>query len=57
MESNWAIAEYQWKQKNTFIIERRFNLKNEPVNVSPYFAFGVTGILIDKKVCLKLTVI
>jgi len=47
MESNWAIAEYQWSQNDAFIIEKRFNLKNEPVNVSPYFEFGITGILID----------
>ncbi|MEM6378285.1 MAG: hypothetical protein AAF705_08735 [Bacteroidota bacterium] len=29
MESNWDIAEYQWSSKDPFIIERRFNLKNE----------------------------
>ncbi len=48
MESNWEVAEYQWEQKDALIIERRFNLKKEPVNVSPYFDFGVTGILLDK---------
>lgn len=48
MESNWAIAEYHWKQKEDFVIERRFNLKKEMVNVSPYFEFGVTGIRMDK---------
>jgi len=47
MESNWAIAEYKWSRKDTLIIERRFNIKKEPVNVSPYFEFGVTGIQID----------
>lgn len=49
MESNWEIAEYQWKKTKAFIVERRFNLKKEPVNVSPYFEFGVTGILVDDK--------
>lgn len=48
MESNWSIAEYQWSQKDDLVIERRFNLEKEAVNVSPYFEFGVTGILIDK---------
>lgn len=48
MESNWAIATYQWMQKEAFVLERRFNLKNELVNISPYFEFGVTGILINK---------
>jgi len=48
MESNWAIAEYSWSQNEAFVIERRFNLKNEPVNVSLYFEFGVTGIQIDE---------
>ncbi len=47
MESNWAIAEYQWSQEEDFVVERRFNLKHEAVNVSPYFEFGITGILID----------
>ena len=48
MESNWKIAEYQWEQKKDLIIERRFNIKNESVNVSPYFEFGITGIRLDK---------
>lgn len=48
MESNWEISEYQWKQNKDFVIERRFNLKKELVNVSPYFEFGITGILVDK---------
>ena len=49
MESNWAIAEYQWQKKDDWVIERRFNLKQELVNVSPYFAFGITGILMDQE--------
>lgn len=47
MESNWGIAEYKWSQNEDLVVERRFNLKNEAVNISPYFEFGVTGILID----------
>ncbi|MFL0353633.1 nuclear transport factor 2 family protein [Xanthomarina sp. GH4-25] len=49
MESNWGIAEYQWEKHKKLIIENRFNLKNEPVPLSPYFQFGTTGILLDKK--------
>jgi hypothetical protein len=48
MESNWGISEYQWSRNDGFVIERRFNLANEAVDVSPYFPFGVTGILLDK---------
>jgi len=47
MESNWKIASYQWTKTNDGIIEKRFNLKNEAVNVSPYFEFGTTLITID----------
>lgn len=49
MESNWGIAKYQWSQQKKLIIERRYNLKNEAVALSPYFEFGITGILLDKK--------
>lgn len=49
MESNWGIAEYQWKKKRRLIIEKRFNLKKEAVKVSPYLNFGITGISTDKK--------
>ena len=45
MESNWGIAKYQWSRKKKMVIERRFSLQGEQVNVSPYFDFGVTGIL------------
>ena len=48
MESNWAISNYQWSKQKAFVIERRFNLKKEQVNVSPYFDFGITGITMDK---------
>ena len=49
MESNWGIAEYKWEKHKKLIIENRFNLKNESVPLSPYFQFGTTGILLDKK--------
>ena len=48
MESNWNISKYQWEKKNDWVIERRFNLKNETVKLSPYFDFNITGILLDK---------
>ncbi len=48
MESNWGITEYQWKESNQYIIERRYNLQKELVNLSPYFEFGITGILLDE---------
>ncbi|PHS62864.1 MAG: hypothetical protein COB12_10190 [Flavobacterium sp.] len=49
MESNWGIAKYNWNKNKKLIIERRFNLNNEAVPLSPYFNFGTTGILLDKK--------
>lgn len=49
MESNWGIAEYQWEKHKKLIIENRYNLENQPVSLSPYFQFGTTGILLDKK--------
>lgn len=48
MESNWKIATYEWAKINDRIIEKRFNLKGEEVNVSPYFEFGTTQITVDK---------
>jgi len=49
MESNWGIMQYQWQKQKKLIIERRYNLNNEAVALSPYFNFGITGILLDKK--------
>lgn len=49
MESNWGISEYQWRKHKKLIIEERFNLKHEAVALSPYFQFGITGILLNKK--------
>lgn len=48
MESNWKIAAYRWTKDQDLVIERRYNLTEELVDVSPYFEFGITGILIDK---------
>lgn len=49
MASNWGIATYNWTKHKKLIIEKRYNIENQPVNVSPYFDFGTTGILLDKK--------
>lgn len=48
MESNWKITEYQWKKSEKYTIEKRCNLKKELVDLSPYFEFATTGILLDK---------
>lgn len=48
MESNWGITRYQWNKQKKMVIEKRFDVRNEMVNVSPYFSFGVTGIVYDK---------
>lgn len=48
MESNWEIHQYQWFKKRKMVIEKRFNLKNEPKNLSTYFEFGVTGMKFRK---------
>lgn len=48
MESNWEIAEYHWFKKRKMVIEKRFNLKNEPKNLSTYFEFGTTGMKFRK---------
>jgi hypothetical protein len=49
MESNWGIAKYYWSKNRKLIIEKRFNLIDEAVALSPYFKFGTTGILLNKK--------
>lgn len=48
MESNWEIHQYQWFKKRKMVIEKRFNLKNEPRNLSTYFEFGITGMKFRK---------
>lgn len=48
MKSNWKIAEYQWQQTPKYIIEKRYNLKGKLMDVSPYFPFGITGIVLDR---------
>jgi len=49
MESNWGISEYHWGKHKKLIIEKRYNLNNKAVALSPYFQFGTTGILLDKE--------
>lgn len=49
IESNWKIARYHWEYKDEMIVEKRYNLQDEMVDLSPYFDFGITGILLDKK--------
>jgi len=53
MESNWEITEYQWEQSKKYIVERRYDLKRDLVTLSPYFDFGITGILLDKNAAAK----
>ncbi len=48
MESNWEISRYTWFKKHKMVIEQRFNLKNEPRNLSTYFEFGITGMKFRK---------
>lgn len=48
IESNWDISIYRWEQTKKYIVERRYNLKRDLVTLSPYFKFGITGILLDK---------
>jgi len=47
MESRWKIANYQWFQKDNWVIENRFNLKKEKQLLSPYFHFATTAIEYD----------
>ncbi|UAM98870.1 nuclear transport factor 2 family protein [Polaribacter litorisediminis] len=48
MESNWEISKYVWFKHKKMIVEKRFNLKNEPKNLSTYFEFGITGMTFRK---------
>jgi len=48
MESIWNISKYSWSKQGKMVVEQRFNLDEEPINLSPYFEFGITGILYDK---------
>jgi hypothetical protein len=50
MESNWGISEYHWSKHKKLIIEKRYNLKEETVALSPYFQFGTTGFFYFKKI-------
>ncbi len=49
MQSNWNIAKYVWFKKDSLTIEKRYNLKNDLVSLSPYFNFGITGITCNEK--------
>ena len=49
MASNWNIAQYHWSKKGKLIIEKRYDLNGESVTLSPYFNFGVSGILLNKQ--------
>lgn len=48
MLSNWSIAKYTWKKHKGLVIEKRYDMDGKPVNLSPYFEFGITGIKINK---------
>jgi hypothetical protein len=48
MESSWKISHYKWFKKNNWVIENRFNLKNEKQPLAPYFDFATTAIEYDK---------
>ena len=47
MESNWKISNYQWFKKGNWVVEQRFNLKNEKQPLAPYFDFATTAIEYD----------
>ncbi|MEO9872184.1 nuclear transport factor 2 family protein [Ekhidna sp.] len=49
MESMWKISKYTWKKHKNLVIEKRFNVNGDEVNVSPYFPFGTSGIEYTKK--------
>ncbi len=55
MLSNWGVARYHWKKHKKLVVENRYNLTDSSVNISPYFAFGTTGILYDKNGYPKAT--
>lgn len=48
MESNWDVAKYQWEQSKKYVVERRYDLEKNLQTLSPYFKFGVTGIIVVK---------
>ncbi|WP_347921889.1 nuclear transport factor 2 family protein [Pontimicrobium sp. SW4] len=48
MESSWKVSKYSWSKKGKMIVEKRFNLDEKLVDLSPYFEFEITGILYDK---------
>ncbi|UII23050.1 nuclear transport factor 2 family protein [Fulvivirga ligni] len=49
MESVWNISRYEWKRHKNMVVENRYNLKDEPMQISLFFEFKTTGIVYDKK--------
>jgi hypothetical protein len=47
MESDRGIARYTWEKKNGLVIERRYNLKGDPVPLAPGLPFRVSGLRLD----------
>ena len=48
MNSNWNISTYRWSKNKKLVIEKRYDLGNTLMDISPYFEFGITGILYRK---------
>jgi len=48
MESNWKISEYHWFKKRKMVIEKRYNLQKVHQDISTYFEFGITGMVLRK---------
>jgi len=48
MESNWKISEYHWFTKRKMVIEKRYNLQKVHQDISTYFEFGITGMVLRK---------
>ncbi len=55
MESNWKISEYHWFKKRKMVIEKRYNLQKEHQDISTYFEFGITGMVLRKDGTPKAT--
>lgn len=48
MESDRGIARYTWEKKNGLVIERRYNLKGDPMPLAPDLPFRVSGLRLDR---------
>lgn len=42
--SNWEVAKYMWTKHEDKVIEKRYNLQNEPQVLAPFFTLGTTAI-------------